>query len=139
VLVRLDLTPLTTPPRGNWKQTWQQCLETLRRCVYLDKDLVLPPMGTSGTSETFFVVASTDMPQSGIMTARIREQMDRVPDLKTKCALTIMAAPIDLPGSISGQALEQQIQTLADEVNTMITTSMQRKHSHPQKSQQDAN
>jgi len=30
---------------GNWKQTWQQCLEILRRCIYLDKDLVLPAMG----------------------------------------------------------------------------------------------
>ena len=29
-----------------------------------DKDLVLPPMGTSGTTETFFVVASTDLQSS---------------------------------------------------------------------------
>jgi len=32
----------------DWRETWQQCLETLRRCVYLDKDLVLPPMWESG-------------------------------------------------------------------------------------------
>ena len=45
VLVKVDLTPLSKTPRGNWRETWQQALETLRRCVYLDKDLVLPPMG----------------------------------------------------------------------------------------------
>ena len=76
VLVRVDLRPLTSPPRGNWKETWQQALEILRRCVYLDKDLVLPPMGISGATETFFVVASTDMDRSGIMTTRIREQLE---------------------------------------------------------------
>jgi len=42
------------PPRGNWKQTWQQCLEILRRCIYLDKDLVLPAMGTSGGCRNVF-------------------------------------------------------------------------------------
>jgi signal transduction histidine kinase len=144
VLVRVELTPLSTPPRGNWKQTWQQCLDLLRRCVYLDKDLVLPPMGTSGAAETFFVVASTDMPQSGIMTARIRERLERVPELKAKCTLTIMAAPIELPSAISGQSfssqsLEQQVQTVADHVTGMITTSMERKQSRPEKRIQDAN
>src|SRR5271156_1841668 len=34
VLVRVDLAPLVTPPRGNWKDTWRQCLEILRHCVY---------------------------------------------------------------------------------------------------------
>jgi signal transduction histidine kinase len=139
VLVRVDLTPLSSPPRGNWKETWQQCLEILRRCVYLDKDLVLPPMGTSGAAETFFVVASTDMPQSGIMVARIREQLERVPDLKTKCTLTIMAAPVELSPTISSQSLEQQIQTVADHVSALITTGLQRKHVVSDKRLRDSN
>ena len=25
VLVRVELTPFSAPPRGNWKETWQQC------------------------------------------------------------------------------------------------------------------
>jgi len=67
VLVQVDLKPLSKPFRGSWKETWQQCLETLRRCVYLDKDLVLPPTSASGPGETFFVVASTSLPGSVIM------------------------------------------------------------------------
>jgi hypothetical protein len=128
VLVRVELTPLSTPPRGNWKEIWQQCLETLRRCVYLDKDLVLPAMGTSGAAETFFVVASTDLQHSGIMTTRIREQLERVSDLKTKCTLTIAANPVVLPSVQPGETLEQQVQTVADCVSQMILTSMERKH-----------
>jgi len=127
VLVRVELTPLTNPPRGNWKETWQQCLEIVRRCVYLDKDLVLPPMGSSGTAETFFVVASTDLQHSGVMTARIREQLERVPDLSAKCTVTISAAPVELPSENRGETLEQQIQTVANCVSEMVLRSMERK------------
>ncbi|MFY9789813.1 MAG: hybrid sensor histidine kinase/response regulator [Candidatus Sulfotelmatobacter sp.] len=139
VLVRVDLTPFSSALRGNWKQTWQQCLEILQRCVYLDKDLVLPPMGTSSAAETFFVVASTDMPQVGIMTARIREQLERMPDFKTKCSLNIVAAPIELPPPVPSQSLDQQIQSVADYVTAMVTTGMQRKHVVSQKPIQNSN
>jgi hypothetical protein len=67
VLVRVELTPLSKSLRGSWKETCQRCLERLRRCIYVDKDLVLPRMGTSGPVETLFVVASTDMERVGIM------------------------------------------------------------------------
>ena len=42
VLVRVDLTPLTSPPRGNWKEIWQQALwESARRLLYIwSEDLV---------------------------------------------------------------------------------------------------
>ncbi|MGB7600618.1 MAG: hybrid sensor histidine kinase/response regulator [Candidatus Sulfotelmatobacter sp.] len=128
VLVRVDLTPFSAALRGNWKQTWQQSLEILQRCVYLDKDLVLPPMGTSSAAETFFVVASTDMPQVGVMTARIREQLERMTDFKTKCSLSIVAAPIEVSPAVSSQSLDQQIEAVADHVTAMVTTGMQRKH-----------
>ena len=81
--MRVDLNPLSNFPRGNWKDTWHKCLEVLQRCVYLDKDLVLPAMGTTGNAETFFVVASTDLQRSGIMTTRIREQLERMDELKS--------------------------------------------------------
>jgi hypothetical protein len=129
VLVRVELTALTSPPRGNWKEIWQQALETLRRCVYLDKDLVLPPMGTSGAAETFFVVASTDLQHSGVMTARIREQLERMPDLKPKSGLTIMAATVELSPTAADESLEQQVQNVADSVTHMIVSSMERKQS----------
>src|SRR5208283_801499 len=122
LLVRVELTPLVNPPRGNWKETWQQCLETLQRCVYLDKDLVLPPMGTSGAAETFFVVAATSLELSGVMTTRIREQLERVPELETKCSLSVMAAALELPAAHPDETLEHQVQTLADVVTQSIMT-----------------
>jgi hypothetical protein len=139
VLVRIELTPLSNPPRGNWKETWQQCLEIVRRCVYLDKDLLLPPMGTSGASETFYVVASTDLQRSGIMTTRIREQLECVSDLKTKCTLTITTVPVQLPAADTKESLEQQVQSLAGWVTAMILTSMERKNLSAGKNTQSPN
>jgi signal transduction histidine kinase len=127
VLVCVELTPLTSPPRGNWKGTWHQGLETLRHCVYLDKDLVLPPMGAAGASETFYVVASTDLQRSEVMTARIREQLERVVNLQSKCTVTISAVQIELPAANPGESLERQVQTLAESVSGMILKNMDRK------------
>jgi Histidine kinase-, DNA gyrase B-, and HSP90-like ATPase len=127
VLVKVELAPLSNPPRGNWKETWLQGLAILRRCVYLDKDLVLPPMGTSGTTETVFVVASVDLQRSGNMTTRIREQLERVADLKTKCTLTITTLPVELPSGPMGETVEEQIQTVAACVTQMILTSREQK------------
>jgi len=127
VLVGVELTPLLNPPRGNWKEIWQQGLEIVRRCVYLDKDLVLPPMGTSGAGETFLVVASTDMERCGVMTARIREQLERLPDLKSKCTVTISSTPVELPSDSPGKNLDQQVQTVADCVTQLIQRAIDRK------------
>jgi signal transduction histidine kinase len=127
VLTRVELTPFSNPPRGNWKETWQECLEVVRHCVYLDKDLVLPPMGTPGASETFFVVASSDLERSGIMTTRIRAQLDRVADLKTKCTVTISTVPVELDAAIRAKPLEEQIQAVAEQVTQMITKAIDRK------------
>jgi signal transduction histidine kinase len=124
VLVRVELAPLTNPPRGNWRETWQQCLEILRRCVYLDKDLVLPPMWASGSTETFYVLASTDMERAGIMTTRMREQLERIVDLKNKGTLTITTAPVELESVDPSQSLEKQVGAVAGRVNGMIMASM---------------
>jgi signal transduction histidine kinase len=129
VLVRVDLTPLKIPPRGNWKESWQQALEILRRCCYLDKDLVLPPIGASGAAETFFVVASTDMERSGVMTRRIREQLEAIPELQSKCTLTVSTSPVELPAEIGEKTLPQQVQVLADCIRDMVVQNknMERK------------
>jgi len=120
VLLQVTLSPLTKPPRGNWKETWQECLDTLKRCVYLDKDLVLAPMGSAGPTETVFIVASTDMERSGIMVTRIREQLERVAGLSAKAMLTITTSPVDIAATPVGQSLEQQIQHVADVIDGMV-------------------
>jgi signal transduction histidine kinase len=126
VLMEVDLKPFSNPPRGNWKETWQLCLETLRRCVYLDKDLVLPPVGSATATETFFVVASTDMQRSGIMSTRIREQLEKIADFSSKANLTITTTPIEIEPAAAGETLSVQIDRVAEQITGMVLQAMRR-------------
>ena len=128
VMVRVELTPNTKPPRGDWSEVWQRSLETLRHCVYLDKDLVLPPMGESGASETFFVVASVDMQHVGIMTTRIRKQLEHIPDLTAKSTLTITSAPVEIRHFEAGESLDTRVEEVSGRVTEMVMASMDRKN-----------
>jgi hypothetical protein len=124
VLVKVELTPLSRTPRGNWRETWQQALETLSRCVYVDKDLVLPPMGGAVAGQTFFVVASTDLERSGIMMARIRGQLERNQELQASATLVISAVPVDFAAPPAGASLNNQVHTVTNRVTEIIMASM---------------
>ncbi len=120
VLVRVELTPFSKSLRGSWKEICQLCLERLRLCVYVDKDLVLPPIGTGAPVETFFVVASTDMERVGVMLDRIREQVGSLPKLRANGTLQVTAEPIPVPSGGDPRTLEQQVWGIADYVGEMI-------------------
>jgi signal transduction histidine kinase len=120
VLVRVALTPLSKALRGTWKETCQKCLEILRLCIYVDKDLVLPPLETNGEEETFFVVASTDMGHVNIMVERIREQVGALPKLKASGTLRVTVEMIPSPPAIDPRTVEQQVWGVADCVTEII-------------------
>jgi signal transduction histidine kinase len=124
VLIRVDLTPLGGSPRTHRSDIGHECFETLRRCVFLDKDLVLPPMGAGGPVQTFFVVASTDMERSAIMTTRIRAQLEKIPGVISKGTLAIEAQPIDLPTADPAPSVQDQIEAVAASVCSMITRNL---------------
>jgi nitrogen-specific signal transduction histidine kinase len=128
-LVRLDLTPLSSLARGNWRETCTQCLDLLGRCVYVDKDLVLPAMATGGPQETFFVVASTEMQRVPIMTTRIRQQIGALPQLKTSGTLRVTARALPLPSMPEAKTLEQQVELVADRVTEAVLLDLGCKHS----------
>jgi hypothetical protein len=126
VLVRVDLTPLSSPPLGNWKDTCEQARELLGRCVYVDKDLVLPPIVGSGSEETFFVAASTDMQRVGIMMRRIQEQLNNLPQLRSSGTLRVGAKPVPVDPEAQIRTLEQQVRDVADRITDMIFTDLGR-------------
>ena len=128
VLVRVDMIPASNPPRGNWKEACQRALDILSRCIYLDKDLLLPPMGTAGGAETFFVVASTDLQRSGIMTTRIREQLEKLEELKDKGTVAISTLPVEFLPAAADESIDQQVQAVADRVSQMVLKGLERKH-----------
>jgi signal transduction histidine kinase len=136
VLVRVELTPLSKELRGTWKETCQRCLEILRQCIYMDKDLILPPMGTSGPAEAFFVVASTDMERVGILMDRIRQQVGEFPPLKATGTLQVTAEKLPGPPAVDPRTLEQQVWGLADCVTESIQHGLWDKTNHSEKENQ---
>jgi hypothetical protein len=119
-LVRLELTPLSKSIRGSWKETCQQALEVLRRCIFVDKDVVLPPTGSNGPIQTFFVLASIDLTKAGVMMDRVRDQVGKLPQLKASGTMRVMAEKI--PGVPAGDSrtMEQQVGGVADYVTEII-------------------
>jgi len=124
VLLRVDLTPLARPVRGNWKEVCRECLELLRRCVYVDKDLVLPAMATNGPEDTFYVVASTDMDRVNIMITRIVEQIGALTHLKSTGTLRATARQVKFSAEMQDKTLEQQVVVVAERVTEMVLTDL---------------
>jgi len=124
VLVRVDLRTRSNTPRGNWRETCRACLEILQRCVYLDKDLVLPPMPTAGAEQSFFVVASTDLSRAEVMMARIREQLGKVRELKTSGEFKVSAVSVALPDPAAASTLEARMEAVANRVTDMTRLAM---------------
>ena len=123
-LIQVDLKPRSKPPRGNWKELCKHARDVLERCVYLDKDLVLPFMGASGQEQTLFVAASTDLERSRIMIDRIRGQFEKMEELKLAGDVNIRASEVPLPDSTATLSLEQQVQTVAERIAVMTQAVM---------------
>jgi signal transduction histidine kinase len=124
VLVKVELKPLPGVSRPAWKEMCRQSLETLGRCVYLDKDLVLPVTGNVGFSETFFVAASTDLERSEIMMKRIREQLEARAGLKAAGVLKVSASAVALPSTEDGKTLEERVRAVGDVISEMVTLAL---------------
>jgi hypothetical protein len=124
VLVRVDVRPRTKPARGNWKEICHHSLELLQRCVYLDKDLVLPPIAAPGAEQSYFVVASTDLARAEIMMARIRGQMEKLEELKTGGEFEVSAAALPLADLPDRQTLEEEVNDVAARVTEMVQAAM---------------
>jgi len=132
VLVKVVLRPLTKTQRASWKETCQRCLEVLQRCVYLDKDLVLPPMNSATADETFLVVASTDLERANIMMTRIREQLEKVLQPQRTGELELSAIAVPLPDRGTGHSLAKQVQEVAGTINEMVGTVLGAKPAFPE-------
>jgi signal transduction histidine kinase len=124
VLVKVELTQLPNASRGVWKEVCQRSLETLRRCVYLDKDVVLPITGNVGVGETFLVAASTDLERAEIMMKRIREQLEAGAGFKSGGSLKVSASAVQLPSAQDGRPIEELVQAVAERITEMGTLAL---------------
>ena len=123
VLLSVELVARNSVSRSIWKETCQSCLEILRRCVYLDKDLVLPPVTDAGRKQTYFVVACTDLEHASVMKTRVQTQLEKTTDLKVTGSLAISAKRVPIPEEET-RTLEERVQIIANSVTEMIREAL---------------
>jgi signal transduction histidine kinase len=128
-LVKVELTPLPATSRGNWKEICEKSLDLLGRCVYLDKDLVLPVSGKVGPSENLFVAASTGLEGAEIMMKRIREQLQSAEGFKAAGCVNVSAIAVTMPDRDAAKPLDELVQVVADRVSEMAMAALAAKPS----------
>jgi signal transduction histidine kinase len=128
VLVTVERMPLNNIS-SNWPEARHRCLEILRNCIFVDKDIVLPALGNTGPNETFVIVASTDEKRADILRQRIQGQLNSCAELKNNSAFKIAILPVDLPSPAAGQSLLSSVQKVADDINEAVMTIFRRHNS----------
>jgi signal transduction histidine kinase len=129
VLVTVERMPLLNATFGNWPETRHRCLEILRGCIFIDKDIVLPALGNTGPNETFVIVASTDEKRADILRNRILGQLNSCTELKNNSVFKIAILPVDLPSLQTGQSLLNLVQKVADNITEAVMTIFRRHNS----------
>jgi signal transduction histidine kinase len=135
LLVKVEVSLALSASRFRRKAASLRCREILQRCIYPDRDLVLPGLGTGEPDEIFFIVASTTLELAEIMMTRIREQLGRSPELKAGAVFKISAAPLVLPPAEGEVTLEKLVLQVAAHVTATAALALRK----PQNSNQISN
>jgi len=123
-LVSVDLAPQGGAGAGDWADTCSLCRELLRACIVPAKDVLLPALEIAPQGETFLIVASADASGAEILTKRIREQLDRSPELKAAASYKIATVPVPLPPGGSEKPIEKLVQEVADGITAVALVAL---------------
>jgi signal transduction histidine kinase len=129
VLVTVERMQLLKTGLGSWPETRQRCLEILRACIFIDKDIVLPALANSGSNETFVIVASTDEKRADILRKRISGQLERCPELQSNSIFKVSVLPVELPSRETEEPVEKLVEKVADGITEMIMAIFRRHNS----------
>jgi hypothetical protein len=88
--------------------------------------LVLPGLGNSEPDEIFFIVASTTLQRAEVMLTRIREQLERCPELKASGAFKVSASSLELPTAHDEVQLEKLVLQVAEHVTDTVVLALRR-------------
>ena len=91
------------------------------------KDVLLPALEIAPQGETFLIVASADASGAEILTKRIRQQLDRSPELKAAATYKIATVPVPLPPGGSEKPIEKLVQEVADGITAVALVALAEK------------
>lgn len=123
-LLRIDLQPSSKPARAGWKEACRLSLENLENCVQSGRDLVLPPMTAIGPEQTYFAVVSADAAGVQVISKRIYAQLGKSTELTSIGTVMVSAQTVPTTASGGDKNLEEQIQAIADCIQSMMRAGM---------------
>jgi hypothetical protein len=80
-------------------------------------------MAAAGAEQSFFIAASTDAAGAEVMAARIREQMEKMPELAASGTANASAFQVSIAEVDSSSPLSQKVQAVAARMSTMMRNS----------------
>jgi signal transduction histidine kinase len=122
-LITVELASRWTPVVAHRRDRW---LDLLRSCIMPVKDVVLPSLGTSGQTETFWIVASADQSGANVLAQRIRERIECSEEAKTGAKSKVSVAAVQLPSQVSGKSLQTLVEEVADVIGEMVLADIAR-------------
>jgi len=128
-LIRVELKA-ATQRAGNWNTVRQRCQEILLRCIMPDKDVLLPPIGSLGTDETFLILASANQRDANTIAKRIVEQLAQNIEMSTSVSATVSTMPIQHPSELDKKPLIKQIQEIADSITEQAMAASRLDHAN---------
>ena len=125
-LLTIEVTPRLAVTARNWREIRDECEELLALCILPDKDLLMPPLATTGSTESFLIVASTNLLGAHVMLERIRTQLERRPELQVAARFKFLATSIPLPVA-QDQELTNLVRQVADSITKVVTKNLRLK------------
>ena len=124
-LITVELSSRWMPALGQGRD---RCLELLRSCILPTKDLILPPLGTPGHGESFWIAASADPSGANVLAQRIRDRLERSEEAKAGATSKVSVAAVQLPSPGTTQPLETLVQEVADVISGMVLMDIGKNH-----------
>jgi Histidine kinase-, DNA gyrase B-, and HSP90-like ATPase len=118
-VLTVDIAQAPRSSPAHWLDARQKCAEILPQCIWPDKDVLLPTLGTGSYKERFVIVASTDDSGASIICKRIRQLLETSAEISANCIVEINAATLPRAAADSSQP-----QQLAQEIATSVTDLM---------------
>ena len=126
VLIRVEASSALSTSTFRRKATSLRCREILQRCIYPDRDLLLPGLRNGEPDEILFIVASTTLELAEIMMTRIREQLVSSPELKTSGVFKVSASSLELPVADGQVQQEELVLQVAEHVTATVKLALRK-------------
>lgn len=122
-LIRVAIAPVPGTNPGVWADVRSRCVDILQRCIYPDRDVLLPPLAQSAVRDNFVIVASANATGGSILATRLRRQLEDCHEIASQAAFSVTSIPVSFAANRDA-SLPDQVQSLADHINKTVMADM---------------